>query len=352
MIELKDHPEDAGGEVAAYLARSKASGACLEHDPRWLTVLRDALGHRPYLLTARADEANSGELSGCLPLCLVRSPLFGRFLVSLPYLNLAGVVADDQQTANELIGHAVELTGHLKVRYLELRHRGPVDHRALPVSRDDKPLMLLDLPNDDTALWKSLSAKVRNQVRKGESNGLMIRWGGHDLLGDFYRIFSVNMRDLGTPVYPRALFECILRQFRREAELAVVELQGRAVAAALVLHDWAGRRTHVPSASSLRQFNSSNANMWMYHQLLLRAIERGSTQFDFGRSSIDSGTYRFKKQWGARPQPTVWQYHVRRGDINAVRPDSPRYQRRIAAWRKLPVWMTKVIGPPIVRGIP
>ena len=85
-----------------------------------------------------------------------------------------------------------------------------------------------------------------------------------------------------------------------------------------------------------------------------RAIRPGDivTPFDFGRSSADSGTYRFKKQWGAQPQPTVWQYHVRRGDIQAVRPDSPRYRRRIEVWQKLPVWLTRLIGPSIVRGIP
>ncbi len=92
--------------------------------------------------------------------------------------------------------------------------------------------------------------------------------------------------------------------------------------------------------------------MWMYHKLLERAIERGSEEFDFGRSSTDSGTYRFKKQWGAKPQPTVWQYHLRHGDIDAVRPDSPKYRRRIETWQKLPVWLTRLIGPPIVRGIP
>jgi serine/alanine adding enzyme len=90
----------------------------------------------------------------------------------------------------------------------------------------------------------------------------------------------------------------------------------------------------------------------MYHQLLLRAIARGSDEFDFGRSSIDSGTYRFKKQWGAEPTATVWQYHLRQGDISAMRPDSPGNQRKVAVWQKLPVWLTRAMGPAIVRGIP
>jgi len=92
--------------------------------------------------------------------------------------------------------------------------------------------------------------------------------------------------------------------------------------------------------------------MWMYHKLLERAIARGSSSFDFGRSSEDSGTYRFKKQWGAMPQPLPWQIYLRKGDLEAARPDNPKYQKRIERWQKLPVWVTRAIGPPIVRGIP
>lgn len=90
----------------------------------------------------------------------------------------------------------------------------------------------------------------------------------------------------------------------------------------------------------------------MYHQMLCRAITRGSRTFDFGRSSPDSGTFRFKKQWGALPHPTTWQYHLRRGQVDVVRPEHPRMQRRIATWQKLPVWVTRMVGPTIVRGIP
>lgn len=90
----------------------------------------------------------------------------------------------------------------------------------------------------------------------------------------------------------------------------------------------------------------------MYWNLLLRAIDRGQQSFDFGRSSPDSPTYKFKEQWGAKPAPSVWHYHMRTGDISDMRPDNPRNQRMIKIWKRLPVPLTRVIGPPIVRGIP
>lgn len=341
------------------------TGVCGEHDPRWLTVLERGLGHRPYVVVAKRDTVAGGDVSsgvaGFLPLALVSSRLFGRFLVSLPYINRAGVAAEDEKTAQALVEKAVELADELGVKYLELRHHVRVPgHEKLGFQRDEKQRMVLELPPDEEALWQAVGAKVRNQVRKGDKSELAIHWGrGPDCeaeLAGFYEVFAVNMRDLGTPVYGRRLFREILSAFGDAAEIAVVKLGEQAIAGALLIHDEAGvgraASTAVPSASSLRAFNNTNANMWMYHKLLLRAMERGSGEFDFGRSSEGSGTYRFKKQWGAEPQPTIWQYYLREGDVNAMRPDSAKNQRRVEMWKKLPVWVTRLAGPRIVRGIP
>jgi Acetyltransferase (GNAT) domain len=391
VIETID--AESEGSVRAYLA-SRAPGSAAatasgggEHDPAWLHVLAEGLGHRPIMLVVRGDNGSTA-VKGYLPLALVATRLFGRFLVSLPYLNRGGVVADDHATAAQLIEKAVELAAAYDVQYLELRHSEPISHDLLPARRDEKVRMVLALPREEvasvecrvvaetgsppatrhspldtsSALWKSYDPKVRNQVRKGEKAGLTIRWGGAELLDGFYDVFAVNMRDLGTPVYPKKLFASILRVVGAAAgpdvagstgpgaELAVVEWEAKAVAGALLVH--AGPITQVPSASSLRAFSHLNANMWMYHHLLVRAVQKGAKEFDFGRSSEGSGTYRFKKQWGAQPHPTVWQYHVRHGDIGAMRPDSPRNRRRIAVWQRLPVWLTRMVGPSIVRGIP
>jgi FemAB-related protein (PEP-CTERM system-associated) len=158
------------------------------------------------------------------------------------------------------------------------------------------------------------------------------------------------MRDLGTPVYGKRFFRSILRQFGERAELCVVRAGDSPAAAAILLHGWGV--TEVPSASSLRHFNSTCANMLLYWHLLERAVQRRQTLFDFGRSSLDSNTFRFKKQWGAEPSPSDWQYHVRIGTTNAVRPDNPRFQRLIRIWQRLPLWLTRLLGPTIDRGIP
>ncbi len=343
-----------GPDLAAQLPRLRAfalagAPAPLSRDPAWLSVLERAFGHEIYAL-----EAVDGERTcGFLPLAFVRSLLFGRFLISLPYLNTNGVVADDDETRGRLIDRAVRLADELRVRYLELRHERKVEHPALTGALASKCHMRLELPEFPGPLWEGLPAKVRNQVRKGEKSGLTTVRGGEALLPEFYSVFSRNMRDLGTPVYGRGLFAAALRQFPADAELVVVRAELTPVAAALLLHG--PGVTEVPSASSLRQYNHTCANMLLYWKLLERAIERGQAVFDFGRSTIDGNTYRFKKQWGAKPAPAAWQYYRPGGDApgdNDPRPENPRYQRLIRIWRQLPVSLTRWIGPSIVRGIP
>jgi serine/alanine adding enzyme len=338
-----------GDAIWARLAALSADYPLAGHpdaDPRWMRVLREGLGHRTLLLEATA----AGSPVGILPLALVKSPFFGRFLVSLPYVNSSGMIATDQRAIQALVDRAVELADEHDVRYLELRQECEIEHPALTHKNDTKVLMRLALPTTTDELWTSFKSKLRSQIRSGEKHEFEALWGEHERLDEFYDVFSRNMRDLGTPVFPKGLFASILRQFAGQAELCVLRLKGQAVAAALLVHG--SGVTQVPSASSLREFNSTSANMVMYWHLLRRAVERGQRTFDFGRSTVDSNTFRFKKQWGAEPSPSVWQYYVRRGTIGDMRPDNAKFGLAIKAWQRLPIWLTRLIGPTIVRGIP
>jgi FemAB-related protein (PEP-CTERM system-associated) len=210
--------------------------------------------------------------------------------------------------------------------------------------------MRLPLPGSAELLWKGFDPKVRNQIRKGEKGGFTVHWGAAELLDGFHDVLAENMRDLGSPVYGKDLFTAILAAFPGDAEICVVREGARAVAAALLLHGWGV--TEVPTASSLKQYNPSNVNMLMYHHLLCRAVGRGQRVFDFGRSTTEGSTFKFKKQWGAVPHPATWQYCLVEGEASDMRPDNPRYRRAIRLWQRLPVGLTRRLGPLIVRGIP
>ncbi len=343
------HPRAAiAGRLSSLTALVRASSPVvpLSKHPIWLDVLRTALGHEVYALEAVVG----GQTYGFLPLAYVSSMLFGRFLVSLPYLNTNGVVAESPDVQSLLVSRAVTLADELNVRYLELRHERPIDHPDLNVAMTSKVHMRLPLPHSPEQLWKGFNPKVRNQVRKGEKHDFAVAWGGAELLDPFYEVLCANMRDLGSPVYGKVLFRQILAAFPGTAEICLLRGGEKPVAAAMLLHGWGV--AEVPTASALREYNSTCVNMLMYWKLLERSIARGHEVFDFGRSTMDGPTFKFKKQWGAQPYPGVWQYATKEGAASEMRPDNPRYQRAIRLWQRLPVRLTRYLGPAIVRGIP
>ena len=277
----------------------------------WLTAVSAGLQHETYVLEAMQGDC----LLGLLPLAFVKSALFGRFLVSLPYVNSAGVIADDVDVAVALISPAVALADELDVRYLELRHEVEHRHPGLTHQLNTKVCMPLALPSMVDYLWRDFTPKVRNQIRKGEKHEFSVSWGRQELLDDFYRVFSVNMRDLGTPVFSRRLFSSILTAFPAEAELCVVSAGREPVAAALSLDEQ--RKSEVTSASSLWCTTPPTPTCSCIGTCCDGRSIRGQSVFDFGRSSVDSPTFRFKKQWDALPHPTIWQYYVRKGTVGA-----------------------------------
>ncbi len=322
-------------------------GAAAAHcDPRWIQTVCDGLSYPLYLLLAQ----QTNRVVGVLPLALVTSRLFGSFLVSLPYVNWGGVSAETETVGLAIIDRAVELADELDVRHLEFRHEMKWDHPALTKIMDAKVNMRLALAGSMDDLWQGLRPVVRTQIRKAQKLNLQTRFGGDELLDDYYRVFAQNMRDLGTPVYGKRLFQAMLGQFGEDAELSVVYQEKIPIASGIAVHGIGV--TEVPSASALRKYRDTACNSLMYWALIQRSMERGQPCFDFGRSTIGSGTYQFKKKWGAKPSPTAWQYYVRKGEPSDMRPDGGKYDRMIQIWQRLPVWLTRRIGPYIVRGIP
>ena len=316
------------------------------YDFRWLPVLKAGLQQSPYCIVAVRNE----QVVGALPLMFVNSALFGKHLIGMPYVNVGGIRSDDVATSTLLIDRAVELADQLDVHQLQLRHESEFMHSAFNNSLKTKVHLRLALPQSVDALRSSFKSKLRSQIRKSETGGLTVHWGHEDLLGDFYNVFARNMRDLGTPVFGRPLFQNILKHFGQDAEICVVRDGLKPAAAALLIHGKGA--TEVPSASTIREYNKLNANMLMYWQLLQRAVERRQAVFDFGRSTADSNTFRFKRQWGALPSASCWQYYIRKGNANDLRPENESFAWKIQVWKKLPVWFTRLIGPAIVRGIP
>ena len=315
--------------------------ATITHDPRWGAIMARAYGNTPFYLTAAAD----GRIVGVLQLVLQKSMLFGKHLCSVPYFDAAGILADAPDVCEALLAEAGALGDRLGVEWIEVRQLAPLGE-SIPV-RTDKVTLVLDVPSEADVLWKGLKAKVRNQVRKARSAELSALSGGQELLDDFYAVYSRTMRDLGSPSHSTRFFSEIVGCFSDAVRIFVVRSGSQPVAASLTLRD--GHASRVPWAGSDWRRRELNANMLLYWQMLEEACQRNAGVFDFGRSTRDAGTYRFKTQWGARDVPLHWHYLLSPGhDMPGLRPDSPKYRLMVACWKKLPVWLARALGPRII----
>jgi FemAB-related protein (PEP-CTERM system-associated) len=320
-------------------------GASAYHRAGWGRLIARAFGHEARMLAVRDGD----RVSGVLPLVIMRSRVFGRFVVSLPFLNAGGVLAADESSARALVEAAIEVSREVRADYLELRHTS----RRCPdlSSRSHKVAMTLPLRDSVEAQWAVLDRKVRNQVRKGEKSQLTVRDGGLELVAPFYEVFSRNMRDLGTPVFGIALFEEAVRTFPGNSRVFSVYAGDRPVAGSIV--HWRNGAMEVIWASALREFNAVCANPFLYWHMLQFAIGRGCATFDFGRCTPGEGTYQFKQQWGAEPHPLVWEYWSAGRPIREdLSPKSSTFSRASTVWRRLPVPLATMVGPRIVRSIP
>lgn len=336
------------GEDKARWARfvEKHPGCSAYHDLRWREVVEESFGHKAcYLLS----ENVAGDVDGILPLVHLKSRLFGNFLVSMPYFNYGGICADHQSGYEQLLREAIHLADGQGADFIEFRDvsasGGGLSTKTHKVS------MRLALPPTGDELWKSFSPKLRSQIRRPEKEGMYVRIGRDEELNGFYRVFSVNMRDLGTPVYSKAFFRSILRRFPESTWICSVYYGDRPVASAFLLKF--REKMEVPWASSLKRFNPYSPNMRLYWGLLEFACAQGCGVFDFGRCTPGEGPYRFKAQWGAKPVPLYWHYWLKNGvPLPELNPKNKRYQTAVNLWRRLPVGLTRLIGPVLVKNIP
>jgi len=282
--------------VDAYLLASPFAYAY--HRPAWTLAIRDAYGFDTDLFTASEGE----RLVGMLQATHHRGLRFRTGLCSLPYCDFGGVVADNERATELLVGAAVAAMRRHRYGSLELREVGP--DSAGP-DRGQKASLQLALPETTEALMSGFKAKLRSQIRKARKNGLQFWSGrGSDAIRQYHAVYARNMRDLGSPPHAVALYDALERHYGDDFLVGLVRYEGRCVGAGILL--FCGQNVSIPWASTLREYNRLAPNMLLYAELLNVAIQRGCATFDFGRSDVGGGTFRFKRQWGAEARALDW----------------------------------------------
>jgi FemAB-related protein (PEP-CTERM system-associated) len=327
-----------------------APGGTFFHQMGWRWLVERVFGHRAHYLLARRGTG----ITGVLPLFEMKSLLFGHSLVSIPFAIGGGVAvapAEDAETAAGLVRRGRELAERLGVDYLELRSETPVAG-DLP-TKDLYVTFRADLAEDEAAWLQRMDRKRRqmmNYVAKDKA-GFSWRVAGIEELPLFYRMFSESMRHHGTPVYPRLFLEEILDRFPSSTHLFFVHHEGRPVAGVLNL---LFRDVIMPFyAGADRSVRPRGVDDYMYLSILRWGRENGFRTFDFGRSKRGTGAYAFKARWGMTEVPLAYQYHlVRAKELPNVSPANPKYQALIEIWKRLPLPLTRILGPRIIRRIP
>ncbi len=313
-------------------------GANLGHLFGWRNVVEKVYRKKTFYLGAFDRE----RITGVLPLTHMTGPMTGNRFVSMPYLDQSGLLATTEESSAALWSKALELAQARGAKGIDLRCLAPPEAREA-----DRATLVLPLSTTSEALWKAFSPKVRNQVRKSEKEGLKTGLADSTQLNEFYRVFATNMRDLGSPVHSRAFLEAVFSTFGSRAKLYLTRSSAGQVVGGAVALEFRGIVT-VPWASSLREVFSACPNHSLYWRILSEAADGGSNSFDFGRSHVSSGTYKFKVQWGAEPKPLLWSSFDPNGVLvpqNIYKPSD--HGALIWIWSRLPVSVATWLGPTV-----
>ncbi len=306
------------------------------HLSGWKTVLERAFGHRCHYLYAEQD----GVVTGIFPLVHVNSRLFGNNLVSTAFCVYGGIVASNLQSHAELDAKACQLAEELGVDSLEIRNR-----QRQNTARPYKDLYVTFRKQLEPEIEKNLLAiprKQRAMVRKGIEAGLTSTVdAGVDRL---YRAYSESVRNLGTPVFSKKYFQTLKDVFNDRCEVVSIEHEGRLIASVMNFYFRNEVLPYYGGGTELAR--DLKGNDFMYWEVMRRAVEKGVTVFDYGRSKVGTGSYSFKKNWGFTPEPLYYEYHLVKAEaMPDINPLNPKYQRFIAAWKRLPLPVSQFIGP-------
>jgi FemAB-related protein (PEP-CTERM system-associated) len=313
------------------------------HRAGWKTVIERSFGQDTYYLFAE----RAGRLTGVLPLAHYRSKMFGNALISNGCCMGGGPLADDEDGYQRLDDAATALMDRLGADYLE--YRRPLRQHPL-WARCDQLYATFDgvIASDEAENLKQIPRKQRAVLRKSLEAGLTDEIDAD--IDRFYPLYATTVHRLGTPVFAKSYFRALLQEFGPDCDIVTVLSDGKPVSSVLSFYF---RESVMPYyAGAGDGARAVGANDFMYWRLMRRAAERGLRRFDFGRSTIGSGPYAFKKNWGFAAKPVLHEYRVAGGGAApSLNPGNPKYRLMIALWKKMPLPLANLIGPHIVRNI-
>ncbi|NOY59705.1 MAG: FemAB family PEP-CTERM system-associated protein [Calditrichaeota bacterium] len=316
------------------------------HKSIWKRIIEETFHYEScYFLTE--DEE---DIKAVLPLFHIKSRFAGNSLISSPFAVYGGVLAENKEAERAILASVRKFSHEIKADYVELRQLDSMDDEQLQ-TRDSlyctfkKPLLSTFDEN-----FAKLPKEARRMVRKGIKNGLTATFDV-DRIDEFYNIYAASVRHLGTPVFSKFLFKKCVEEFQDDVDLLIIYQNNKPIAGVLSFYY---RDTVLPYyGGSLPEARVVSPNNFMYWTLMERARKRGARYFDFGRSKVGTGASKFKQNMGFKPTALPYQYYVKNGnELPDNNPMNPKYKFAINLWKRLPLGLTKWVGPGIVKHFP
>ena len=312
------------------------------HLAEWRNIFQQTLGHSSYYLLAKSNK----EIVGVFPLVHIKSKLFGSALISVPFGVYGGVLANDANIQSDLIQQAIDLAQRLNVDYVETR-----EMRDSGLDWKTKDLYVTfrkNLLSTEDENLKAIPRKQRAMVRKAIKYGLTSTWDTN--VDRFYAMYSESVRNLGTPVLSKTYYQTLFDVFADKCSVLTILDDGVPVSS--VLNFYFKDQVLPFYGGGTAGARNCNANDFMYWELMRLSLEQGVKVFDFGRSKNGAGSFRFKKHWGFEPEPLFYRFHlIKARQVPDLSPVNPKFQLAVKMWQKLPLAVSRTLGPIIARNL-
>lgn len=319
--------------------------ATVYHLSAWARAVSKSMKHGCYYIYVEDD----GKICGLIPLIHVKSILFGNSLISVAFATNGGPIYDNNEALALLDEECRKLAKTLDVDYVECRNIEKI-HDDWPMKSDMYATFRKDLSSNNEENMLAIPRKQRAMVRKG------IKFGLKAVLDDdpnrLFSMYSESVRNLGSPVFPKSLFYNLKKEYGDDCEILTIEsAEGKAVSSVMTFYF---RGEVVPYyGGGTMEARGLAANDFMYWSLMEHAVSQRSCKiFDFGRSKIGTGSFKFKKNWGFEAQALNYEFILSEGnEMPDINPLNPKYQLMIKTWKKLPLSVANIVGPLISRSL-
>jgi len=303
--------------------------------------------------------SEQNKVKAIWPFFLIKSKFFGNRLISQPFLDFGGPIGDINDV---IIKNIIEEKKKIKIKYIEIRlntfsNNYNKNEKILLNNDFEKELkihqFILELKNEKE-LWNKFHKHTRNDIRKAEKSDLELKEiKDKEELKKFYKLYLKSMKNFGSPQHPRKFFENLWEFLYPNMIKGINCYYKNKLIGSIIAYLFKDYIYIIYNVSDPK-YRIYKPNDILYWTLIKWAIKNKYKYFDFGQVQIDAekeshayGLFKFKSKWLGKlyERPYFYYPEIKTKEEKKGRKD--KYKKFIKIWKKLPLFIIKIIGPKI-----